>query len=317
MSDATVLNLILFLPVIGMALLAACRSDSAVRQLTFWVMVVQFVLTLRLYMEFQADVPGLQFETRLPWIADWGVHYHIGLDGFNVLLVLLTAFLGPLVVAGAFSRHPEGRQALLRDGVPDPVHDAGHLPRAGPVPVLRVLGGDADPDVPDHRHLGRRAAHLRDAEVRAVHGVRLDPDAGRGHLSRLFAAAGHRRVVVLVRRPVPAPAAARCPGLAAGGIRAVIRDQGADRAAAYVAARCARRGAHRGFGDPGRRAAENGHLRLHQARLPAVPAGGQRRSRLGDAGGGRSASSTAPAWRWCRPTSRRSLPTRRSATSAT
>ena len=48
-------------------------------------------------------VPGLQFETRLPWIADWGVYYQIGLDGYNVLLVLLTAFLGPLVVAGAFT----------------------------------------------------------------------------------------------------------------------------------------------------------------------------------------------------------------------
>ncbi|MCU0898258.1 MAG: NADH-quinone oxidoreductase subunit M, partial [Burkholderiales bacterium] len=32
-----------------------------------------------------------------------GVYYQIGLDGYNVLLVLLTAFLGPLVVAGAFS----------------------------------------------------------------------------------------------------------------------------------------------------------------------------------------------------------------------
>ena len=46
MSDATVLNLVLFLPVIGMVLLAACRSDNAVRHLTFWVMVIQFVLTL-------------------------------------------------------------------------------------------------------------------------------------------------------------------------------------------------------------------------------------------------------------------------------
>ena len=33
----------------------------------------------------------------------WGVYYQIGLDGYNVLLVLLTAFLGPLVVAGAFT----------------------------------------------------------------------------------------------------------------------------------------------------------------------------------------------------------------------
>ena len=97
------LNLILFLPVIGMALLVPVRSHALVRQITFWFMVIQFALTVVLYLKFQAGVPGLQFETRLPWIADWGVHYHIGLDGFNVLLVLLTAFLGPLVVAGAFS----------------------------------------------------------------------------------------------------------------------------------------------------------------------------------------------------------------------
>ena len=103
MSDSTMLNLILFLPVIGMALLVPVRSHTLVRQITFWFMVIQFALTVVLYLKFQAGVPGLQFETRLPWIADWGVHYHIGLDGFNVLLVLLTAFLGPLVVAGAFS----------------------------------------------------------------------------------------------------------------------------------------------------------------------------------------------------------------------
>ena len=31
------------------------------------------------------------------------MYYQIGLDGYNVLLVMLTAFLGPLVVAGAFT----------------------------------------------------------------------------------------------------------------------------------------------------------------------------------------------------------------------
>ncbi len=31
------------------------------------------------------------------------MYYQIGLDGYNLLLVLLTAFLGPLVVAGAFT----------------------------------------------------------------------------------------------------------------------------------------------------------------------------------------------------------------------
>ena len=66
-------------------------------------MVVQFALTAVLYAHFDPAVAGLQFETRIPWIPDWGVYYQIGLDGYNVLLVLLTAFLGPLVVAGAFT----------------------------------------------------------------------------------------------------------------------------------------------------------------------------------------------------------------------
>ncbi len=105
MSDAAVLNLVLWLPVAGMALVWALPEErpDRVRWATFWVMALQFVLAVWLYARFDAAEPGLQFATRLPWIPDWGVAYLIGLDGFNVLLVLLTAFLGPLVVAGSFT----------------------------------------------------------------------------------------------------------------------------------------------------------------------------------------------------------------------
>jgi len=53
--------------------------------------------------QFDPAVDTLQFATRVHWIAAWGVDYYVGLDGMNLLLVLLTAFLGPLVVAGAFT----------------------------------------------------------------------------------------------------------------------------------------------------------------------------------------------------------------------
>jgi NADH-quinone oxidoreductase subunit M len=104
MSEAAMLNWVLFLPVlgIGLLLLTPRPREDLMRGISLGVMVLQFLLTLRLYLLFDAGVSGLQFETRLPWIADWGVYYHVGLDGLNVLLVLLTAFLGPLVVAGAF-----------------------------------------------------------------------------------------------------------------------------------------------------------------------------------------------------------------------
>jgi NADH-quinone oxidoreductase subunit M len=105
MAESTVLNLVLWLPVLGMValLLAPHGTDRAVRGFALALMLLQLALAAWLYRRFDGSLPGLQFETRLPWIRDWGVHYHIGLDGLNVLLVALTAFLGPLVVAGAFS----------------------------------------------------------------------------------------------------------------------------------------------------------------------------------------------------------------------
>jgi NADH-quinone oxidoreductase subunit M len=105
MSDAGLLNVVLFLPLLGTALLVVIPANDRVlvRRLTLLVMIVQFALAAWLYARFDSSRAGLQFETRLPWIAQWGVYYQIGLDGYNVLLVMLTAFLGPLVVAGAFT----------------------------------------------------------------------------------------------------------------------------------------------------------------------------------------------------------------------
>ena len=105
MSDAGLLNFVLFLPLLGVGLLLLSPADNHdfTRRITLTVMIVQFALAAWLYARFDSQVDGLQFETRLPWIADWGVSYQIGLDGYNILLVMLTAFLGPLVVAGAFS----------------------------------------------------------------------------------------------------------------------------------------------------------------------------------------------------------------------
>ena len=105
MADATLLSFVLYLPLAGIAILVAVPrdNDALVRRVSLAVMLLQFVLTAVLYAHFDNAATSLQFETRLPWIADWGVYYHIGLDGMSVLLVALTAFLGPLVVAGAFT----------------------------------------------------------------------------------------------------------------------------------------------------------------------------------------------------------------------
>lgn len=105
MSEASMLNWALFLPLLGaFALLVVQRSGtSAVRITSLVVMTVQLVLVALLYLRFEPADAALQFATSVPWIADWGVSYSVGLDGLNILLVLLTAFLGPIVVLGSWT----------------------------------------------------------------------------------------------------------------------------------------------------------------------------------------------------------------------
>jgi NADH-quinone oxidoreductase subunit M len=105
MSDALMLQIVLWLPLAGLAALLVVPSAQAdtLRRVSLVAMLLQFALTLLLYLDFDPAQPGLQAATRLPWIADWGVYFSIGLDGTNLLLVLLTGFLGPIVVAGSFT----------------------------------------------------------------------------------------------------------------------------------------------------------------------------------------------------------------------
>ena len=104
MSESLLLNLVLWLPIVGIGLLLLVPStnDRLARWLTVGVMTAQLALTTVLYLGFDNSAAGLQFSTSIPWIPQWGVSYLIGLDGFNILLVALAAFLGPLVVLGAF-----------------------------------------------------------------------------------------------------------------------------------------------------------------------------------------------------------------------
>ena len=104
MVESALLNVMLWLPLAGVALLLIVRgNDRRTRIATLGVMVLQLAVAAFLYGRFDNAESALQFTTAAPWIPQWGVQYLIGMDGFNVLLVALTAFLGPLVVLGAFS----------------------------------------------------------------------------------------------------------------------------------------------------------------------------------------------------------------------
>ena len=155
--------------------------------------------------------------------------------------------------------------------------DAGRFLRAGQSAVLRILGIHARPDVPDHRHLGRRAADLRNGQVFPLHFSGLGVHVGRAGLS--VPEGGQLRHTRPARRASHACRAAtavlRIPGRVCG--------EGADVAGAYLAARCARGSADRRFGHSGGDPAEDGRLR-HAAVQPAGYAGCRLPVRAADRG---------------------------------
>src|SRR5439155_3211878 len=145
--------------------------------------------------------------------------------------------------------------------------DDRRLRRAGPVPVLRVFRGRPDPDVPDHRHLGRGAAHLRQLQIFPLHAAWLGADADR------HAVDGELRPYHLHPATDGDRFPARGADMAVARLLRQLRRQDADVAGPHLAARRSRPGTDRGLCDPCRRAAEDGRIRLHPLLAADVPGG--------------------------------------------
>jgi len=84
----------------GLFLLAAGRDRSAavVKGVSLVATLISLLATLPVVTRFNADLPGLQFEEKLPWIGSLNAYYHLGVDGLSVWFVPLTAFITVVAV---------------------------------------------------------------------------------------------------------------------------------------------------------------------------------------------------------------------------
>ena len=79
-----------------------CSSRAATATSGSFALVVSlltFVVSLHLPVHLHRSQPGFQFEINIPWIPTPNIHYHMGVDGISMWLVVLTTFLTPLVRA--------------------------------------------------------------------------------------------------------------------------------------------------------------------------------------------------------------------------
>ena len=89
------LSLLIWLPIIGGLFVLLTGDDAhpnASKQVTLFVILLSLIVCGYMLNQFDLSVPGMQFVENLPWMPSLGIHYHLGVDGLSLLLVVLSVF---------------------------------------------------------------------------------------------------------------------------------------------------------------------------------------------------------------------------------
>jgi NADH-quinone oxidoreductase subunit M len=109
--DFPILTTIVGAPVAGavLVLLLSNRRPEWVRLVTLLTGVLTAGLAIWTLVAFKTSDGEFQFTSQHPWIPAWGISWHLGIDGISLFLVVLSAVLFPLVLAGVDPHHDHKR----------------------------------------------------------------------------------------------------------------------------------------------------------------------------------------------------------------
>lgn len=103
MNSWPLLSWLVFTPWAGALLVFILRRrvpDSVVRVLTILLSLSTLALGACAVAHFDPAVTGMQLTEKHAWIAALNVHYHLGLDGLSLVLILLTGIVSPVALFG-------------------------------------------------------------------------------------------------------------------------------------------------------------------------------------------------------------------------
>jgi NADH-quinone oxidoreductase subunit M len=112
--DFNYLTTILFLPAVGAIIIALMKgnSETVTKRLALVFTAIPLALAIYLFIAFDrsAGAAVIQFEENYLWISPLNAHYHLGVDGLSLPLLLLTTFLGFLAVLISWKVNERARE---------------------------------------------------------------------------------------------------------------------------------------------------------------------------------------------------------------
>ena len=110
MNDLPMLSILIFLPIAAGVIclfLPEREGRGFARPVALLASLLALVVAAVALVDFAPGEAALRFEQRLEWIPQFGMSYHIGADGLNILLIALTAILTPSAIIASWDRIPE------------------------------------------------------------------------------------------------------------------------------------------------------------------------------------------------------------------
>jgi NADH-quinone oxidoreductase subunit M len=97
-----ILSMLIVVPAVGalIVLVLSKRRPEYMKLVATVTSVATGAMAIWLTAEFDRGAEGFQFVSRHPWIEQWGISWHLGVDGISLFLVLLTGVLFPLAIVG-------------------------------------------------------------------------------------------------------------------------------------------------------------------------------------------------------------------------
>jgi NADH-quinone oxidoreductase subunit M len=98
----SIVSLLTFAPLAGAVLIIFLpgRAKTGLRAAALAASLLTFALAVLLFVRFDGSSAAYQFVEKKAWLG-YGIHYHVGVDGISLTLILLTAFIFPLALLSA------------------------------------------------------------------------------------------------------------------------------------------------------------------------------------------------------------------------
>ncbi|MBI3594367.1 MAG: NADH-quinone oxidoreductase subunit M [Nitrospirae bacterium] len=97
-SGFPILSWVIFSPLVGIALILLVKNSDLVRSIALGTSVVNFVLSIFIWLHFDPSTYRMQLGETIPWIPQFHINYTLGVDGISLWLIMLTTFLTPLCI---------------------------------------------------------------------------------------------------------------------------------------------------------------------------------------------------------------------------